>query len=59
VRDENPARQALLDELRRLADETYGEDRAAEAPLHIALELAATAVWRVTQEPLEPGGNEP
>jgi hypothetical protein len=59
VRDDDPARQAVLDELRRCAVETYGEDRAAEATLHAALQLAATAVWRVTQEPLEPSGNEP
>ncbi len=59
VRDDDPARLAILEELRRGAIETYGEDRAAEASLHTALQAAATAVWRVTQEPLEPSGNEP
>jgi hypothetical protein len=59
VRDDDPARLAILEELRRGAVETYGEDRAAEASLHIALQVAATAVWRVTQEPLEPSGSEP
>jgi hypothetical protein len=59
VRDDDPARLAILDELRRGAVETYGEDRAAETTVHSALQAAATAVWRVTQEPLEPSGNEP
>jgi 2-oxo-4-hydroxy-4-carboxy--5-ureidoimidazoline (OHCU) decarboxylase len=59
VRDDDPARLAILEELRRGAVETYGEDRAGEAPLHAALQAAATAVWRVIQEPLEPSGNEP
>ncbi len=59
VRDDDPARLAVLEELRRGASETYGEDRAAEATLHTALQAAATAVWRVTQEPLEPASNEP
>jgi 2-oxo-4-hydroxy-4-carboxy-5-ureidoimidazoline decarboxylase len=59
VRDDDPARLAILEELRRGAVETYGEDRAAEATLHFALQAAATAVWRVTQEPLDPSGNEP
>jgi OHCU decarboxylase len=59
VRDDDPARLAILEELRRGAVGTYGEDRAAEASLHVALQVAATAVWRVTQEPLEPSGSEP
>jgi OHCU decarboxylase len=59
VPDDDPARQSILDELRHLAVETYGEDRAAEATLQTALQFAATVVWRVTQEPLEPGGSEP
>jgi OHCU decarboxylase len=59
VRDDDPARLAVLEELRRGAVETYGEERAAEAPLNMALQAAATAVWRVTQEPLEPDGSEP
>jgi hypothetical protein len=50
---------AVVEELRRLAVETYGEDRAAEAVLTTALEAAATAVWRVSQEAVEPSGSEP
>jgi hypothetical protein len=53
------ARLAVLEELRRSAIDTYGEERSAEASLQVALSLAATAVWRVSQEPLEPFGDEP
>jgi len=56
---ENPARQALLEELRRSALDTYGEERSAEATVQTALELAATALWRLGQETLEPLGPEP
>jgi hypothetical protein len=56
---DDPARLAVLDELRRCAVETYGEDRAAEATLTAALAAAATAVWRVSQEPLDPIALEP
>ena len=56
---DDAARLAVLDELRRAALETYGEERSAEALLQTALGVAATAVWRVSQEPLEPLGNEP
>jgi len=49
----------VLEELRRHAQETYGEERSAEATLQGALDAAATAVWRVSHEPLEPLGNEP
>ena len=59
VHEEQPAHQAVLDDLRRRALETYGEERAANATLETALQLAATAVWRVIQEPLDPTGNEP
>jgi 2-oxo-4-hydroxy-4-carboxy--5-ureidoimidazoline (OHCU) decarboxylase len=59
VREDDPARLAVVEELRRGAVETYGEDRAAEATLHTALQAAATAVWRVTQEALEPADSEP
>jgi hypothetical protein len=58
-RDGDPARQTVLEELRRRAQETYGEERSAEARLQVALEAAATAVWRVSHEPLEPLGFEP
>jgi hypothetical protein len=54
---EDPAHHAILDELRRLAIDTYGEERANA--LQTALAAAATAVWRVTQEPLEPSDPEP
>lgn len=56
---DDPAHQLVLDELRRLAVETYGEERAAEGSLQAALALAATAVWRVSQEPLAPADDQP
>jgi hypothetical protein len=56
---DDPARLAVLEELRRLALEQYGEERSAAPTLQTALGAAATAVWRVGQEPLEPLGNEP
>jgi hypothetical protein len=56
---DNTARLDVLEELRRAALDTYGEDRSAEASLQTALENAATAVWRVSQETLEPQGHEP
>ncbi len=55
----SPGPQAVLDELRRAALATYGEERSAEARLQTALGAAATAVWRVSEESLEPLGNEP
>jgi hypothetical protein len=56
---DDAARQAVLQELRRSAVDTYGEERSAEANLLATLELAATAIWRVSQEPLELHGDEP
>jgi hypothetical protein len=56
---DNTARLAVLDELRRSALDTYGEERSADANVQTALSLAATAVWRVSEEPLEPLGNDP
>jgi hypothetical protein len=56
---DDAARLSVLDELRRSALDTYGEERCADLSLEAALRLAATAVWRVSQEPLEPFGNEP
>jgi hypothetical protein len=56
---DDPARLAVLEELRRLALETYGEDRSADLTVQTALGAAATAVWRVSHEPLDPLGNEP
>jgi hypothetical protein len=58
-RDEDAARLAVLEELRRFAQDTYGEERFAEATLQAALNLAATAVWRVSQEALDPLDHEP
>jgi hypothetical protein len=58
-RDDDAARLAVFDELRRSVVDTYGEERIADANLEAALNLAATAVWRVSQEPLEPFGNDP
>jgi hypothetical protein len=57
--ESDPARVAVLDELRRSALDVYGEERAAEGTLRSALAAAATAVWRVTQASLEPHGPEP
>ncbi len=54
MNNDDPAHLAVLEELRHRAVETYGEERAAEHPLQVALELAATAVWRVSQELLDP-----
>jgi hypothetical protein len=56
---DNAAHMAMLEELRRSALATYGEEGIAERSLQTALNLAATAVWRVFQEPLDPHGNEP
>ncbi|MCA1644613.1 MAG: hypothetical protein LC797_03790, partial [Chloroflexi bacterium] len=55
----SPGPRAVLDELRRAALETYGEERTAELRMQTMLGAAATAVWRVSEEPLEPLGNEP
>jgi len=55
----NPARVAALDELRRAALDVYGEERASSSVVHAALEAAATALWRVMAEPLDPLDAEP
>jgi hypothetical protein len=55
----DPARRAVLEQLAKAALETYGQERSAEATLQTALDAAATAVWRVAQERLEPLGAEP
>jgi hypothetical protein len=59
VHEDDPAHLAVLDDLRRRAVETYGEDRAANTTLQTILRVAATAVWRVLEEPLEPSDVEP
>ena len=56
---DDPSHQQILEELLRLALETYGEERAAEATLQSALRQAAAAVWRVSQESLEPSDVQP
>ncbi len=56
---DNSARRAVLDELQRAALDTYGEERSAEATLREALEVTATALWRLAQESLDPLGHEP
>jgi len=55
----SPGPLAVLEELSRAALEFYGEERSAQARLQAALKAAATAVSRVSQEPLDPLGNEP
>ncbi len=59
VHEPEPAHRAILEDLQRRAVETYGADRAAESTMQTALALAATALWRVTREPLEPSADEP
>ena len=56
---DNSAREAVLHELQRAALETYGEERSAEATLQTALGVTATAIWRLSEETLEPLGFEP
>ena len=52
-------RDATWRELCRAAQETFGEERSAEALLQAALAVSATALWRVSEEPLEPFAFEP
>ena len=59
MHEDSPAHLAILEDLRRRAVETYGEERAAESTVQTALRAAATAVWRVGQERLEPSADEP
>jgi hypothetical protein len=59
VPDDDPARVAILDELSRTAIQTYGEERAAQFFVQAMLKSTASALWRVSQEPLEPTGDEP
>jgi hypothetical protein len=56
---DNVAHQAVLDELRRSALDTYGEERIGEAIVQATLLTTATALWRVSQESLDPHGPEP
>ncbi len=59
VAEDDPAHSAVLDELLRDALTTFGEERAAEVTLQSALRAAATAIWRVCQESLEPSDHTP
>jgi hypothetical protein len=59
VPEAHPDHLAILEGLRRRAVETYGEERAAESTVQMALRAAATAIWRVVQEPLGPTSDEP
>ena len=59
VQDVDPAEVEILNQLRRLATDVYGEERIAETMLQNALRAAANALWRVSQESLEPDGNVP
>jgi 2-oxo-4-hydroxy-4-carboxy--5-ureidoimidazoline (OHCU) decarboxylase len=56
---DDAARLAVLEELRHSALEIYGEERCAETDLQTALGLAATAIWRVSQESLDQLGDDP
>jgi hypothetical protein len=59
VTEDDPARQAIFEELRRSVIQVYGAERAAENPLQTMLGGAATVVWRVSQEPLDPTDDAP
>jgi hypothetical protein len=56
---DDPARVAIAEELSAAALAAYGEERVAEFLVRAQLEAAATAVWRVSLEQLEPRGPEP
>jgi hypothetical protein len=47
----------IRNSLRTAAGATWGEDAVAD--LEPTLGLTAQAIWRVSQEPLEPGDVEP
>jgi len=59
MQDDDPARLEVLSELRRRAIEVYGEERAAATRLNAMLEAAASNLWRVCQEGLDPTADEP
>ena len=56
---EQSERSKVLEELRTSAIAVYGEARAGEARMQEALESAATALWRVQREDLDPLELEP
>ncbi len=56
---EESERSKVLEELRTSAIAVYGEARTGEARMQEALESAATALWRVQREDLDPLELEP
>jgi hypothetical protein len=56
---EQSERSKVLEELRASAIVAYGEARTGEARLQEALESAATVLWRVQREVLDPLELEP
>jgi RNase P/RNase MRP subunit POP5 len=56
---EQSERSKVLEELRTSAIAVYGEARTGEARMQEALESAATALWRVQREDLDPLELEP
>jgi hypothetical protein len=56
---EQSERSKVLEELRASAIAAYGEARTGEARLQEALESAATVLWRVQREVLDPLELEP
>jgi hypothetical protein len=56
---EESERSKVLEELRASAVVAYGEARIGEARMQEALESAATVLWRVEREDLDPLELEP
>jgi len=56
---QEPGRSKVLEELRTAAVATCGEPRTGDVQMREALESAATALWRVEREHLEPLELEP
>jgi hypothetical protein len=56
---EQSERSKVLEELRASAIAAYGEARTGEARMQEALEAAATVLWRVQREDLDPLELEP
>ena len=59
MRPMGDAEAAVFETLKHAVLEPYGEERAAEAMLQMMLKAAAAALWRVSEEPLEPLDYEP
>jgi hypothetical protein len=56
---EESERSKVLEELRASAVVAYGEARTGEGRMQEALEAAATVLWRVEREDLDPLELEP